>query len=211
MKRLLVNIIIDTLAAMVMLGVIATGIILRFVLPPRSGRMRTLWNMSRHQWGDLHFWLALVAVAIVLLHLALHWDWVVSVVRRRMVGPNQGPPSKRLKAISGVASVLIVGSILTGFWWISAQSVRQAAMHQAGNKGHAFTEASLRGSMTLAQTAATLRCSVEQVKQRLDVAVNTPESTRLGQITKEKGVTMREIRNRLKPPPQQSQHRGALQ
>ncbi len=197
MKRVLVNIIIDTLAAMVMLGLLATGIILRFTLPPRSGRVRTLWSMSRHQWGDLHFWLALAAVAIVLLHLALHWDWVVCIVRRWLVGVNQGGPSKRLRVFSAIITALIVASAITSFWWISTRSVKPAGMIQSGGNGFSSSGSNLPGSMTLVRTAATLHCSIAEVKHRLGLASTTPESERLGQIARERGVTMREIRNRL--------------
>jgi hypothetical protein len=200
MKRSILNIIIDTLAAAVMLGMIATGIILRFTLPPGSGRVLSLWGMTRHQWGDLHFWLALAAVAIVVLHLALHWTWVVSVVRRWLVGATPGLPSARLRAVAAVATVLIVCSAVAGFWWSSVQSLdrttdpprRPTAEHQGEGAG-------LRGSMTLAETAAALGCSVEQVRQRLGLPASIPDSEHLGQIAKQRATTMQEMRKRLEP------------
>jgi len=55
MNRTFINFITDALAALAMLGMIATGIILRFALPPGTSRSLALWGLTRHQWGDLHF------------------------------------------------------------------------------------------------------------------------------------------------------------
>ena len=200
MRRSLLNIIIDALAAAVMLGMIATGIILRFTLPPGSGRALALWSLTRHQWGDLHFWLALAAVAIVALHLALHWTWVVSIVRRWMVGANQGLPSPRLRAIAAVATILIVGVAVAGFWYTSIQSIQRTGTPQPETPEHRPEDAGLRGSMTLTDTAAALGCSVEQVRQRLGLPVTIQDSEHLGQIAKQRGTTMQELRKQLEPP-----------
>ena len=199
MKRSVLNIVIDALAAAVMLGMIATGIILRFTLPPGSGRTLALWTLTRHQWGDLHFWLSLAAVAIVLLHLALHWTWVVSVVRRCVVGANQALPSPRLRALAALATVLIVCAAVTGFWWSSVQSIQRTDTPQPETAEHRPDGAGIRGNMTLAQTATALGCSVEQVRQRLALPASVPDSEHLGQIAKQRGTTMQEMRKRLDP------------
>jgi len=199
MKRSVLNIIIDTLAAAVMLGMISTGIIIRFTLPPGSGRVLGVWGLTRHQWGDLHFWLALAAVAIVVLHLALHWTWVVSVVRRSIVGADQGLPSARLRAVAAVATVLIVCSAVAGFWWSSVQSIERTITPQLDTTEHRPDGAGIRGSMSLTEAAAALGCSVEQVRQRLGLPTSVPNSEHLGQIAKERGTTMQEMRKRLEP------------
>jgi hypothetical protein len=195
MKRSILNIVIDGVAAAVMLGMIATGIILRFTLPPGSGHSMTLWSLNRHEWGDLHFWLSLAAVAIVILHLALHWTWVVSVVRRWFVGANQGLPSARLRAVAAVITTLIVCSAVAGFWWSSVQSTQQP--EKTSSTTGEFQN--LRGDMTLTDAAAALNYSVDQVRQRLGLTVAVKDSERLGQIAKEQGITMQEIRRRLIP------------
>lgn len=37
---------------------------------------------SRHTWGDLHLWGGVVMIAIAVIHLILHWSWVVNMTRR---------------------------------------------------------------------------------------------------------------------------------
>ena len=199
MKRSILNIVIDAVAAIVMLGMVATGIILRFTLPPGSGRVISLWGLIRHQWGDLHFWLALAAVAIVALHLALHWTWVVSVVRLWIVGANQGLPSARVRAVAALATLLIVSLAVVGFWWTSVQSTERTYSLPSETAEHHTDGAGLRGSMTLTEAAVTLGCSVDQVRQRLSLPPSTPDTERLGLIAKQRGTTMQELRQQLMP------------
>ena len=39
----------------------------------------TFWELSRHTWIDIHDWVAVALVAIVVLHVVLHWKWLVRV------------------------------------------------------------------------------------------------------------------------------------
>ena len=68
------------------LATLATGLILEFRLPPgsRGGRGLSLLGWGRHDWGDLHTWLAYAALALVAGHLAMHarWLWIVASQRR---------------------------------------------------------------------------------------------------------------------------------
>ncbi len=114
MNRLKWNAFIDTLAFIALVAMTSTGLVLRFMLPPGSGRLEAggpglgtgrrsitvLWGMTRHQWGDVHFWAAVVLLAILSIHLALHWRWIVCMVK--------GEPQQ----YSGVRIALAVGSLV---------------------------------------------------------------------------------------------------
>lgn len=39
---------------------------------------------SRHTWGDLHIWGGVVMISIAIIHLILHWSWVVNMTRRML-------------------------------------------------------------------------------------------------------------------------------
>ena len=105
MTRNTLNFLIDAVTAAIMLGMIATGLIIRFVLPPGSGSARGLWALNRHEWGDVHFWLAVAAGVTVLLHLALHWQWVTVMVARLLTRRSANEIPGRLRR--NVAGVLI--------------------------------------------------------------------------------------------------------
>jgi hypothetical protein len=88
---------VDALIAVLFVGLLTTGSIIRWVLPPGSGggvgrgwrggrgaahHISTFWDMTRHEWGDVHFWIATGLAAGVLLHVLLHWGWLkVNFVR----------------------------------------------------------------------------------------------------------------------------------
>ena len=75
----------------------APGIILNWGLPPGSGGgggrfrgaggpgMRELWGLTRHEWGDVHFWIAMTMVAAVMIHLVLLWGWIKTASRRNLL------------------------------------------------------------------------------------------------------------------------------
>jgi len=62
-------------------SMIATGLLLAFRLPPgsRGGRGLAVLGWGRHDWGDLHLWLAYGVIALVIAHLVLNWAWVKRV------------------------------------------------------------------------------------------------------------------------------------
>jgi len=72
MKRGTINFIIDLVSFVNLLCLAVTGFIMRYILPPGSGgrgrmfrggrggqageQIRELWSMTRHEWGDIHFY-----------------------------------------------------------------------------------------------------------------------------------------------------------
>ncbi len=89
MKRNTENFVIDCISFVVLLALIVTGLIIKYVLPPGTGgqgrllhggagrqHLRTLFSMSRHQWGDIHFYLAVCFIVLMVVHVVLHWSWV---------------------------------------------------------------------------------------------------------------------------------------
>jgi hypothetical protein len=61
----------------------ASGVV--FLLPSTlaDGQLRIL-GISYQVWNQLHTWSSLVMVAGALLHVALHWQWVVSMTRKTL-------------------------------------------------------------------------------------------------------------------------------
>ncbi len=58
---------------------IGTGLMMAYRLVPgsRGGRGLEVLGWNRHQWGDLHTWVAYLFVILILVHLALNWTWLV--------------------------------------------------------------------------------------------------------------------------------------
>ncbi|MHC4175006.1 MAG: DUF4405 domain-containing protein [Planctomycetota bacterium] len=92
MKRGTLNFIIELVSFVNLLCLAVTGFIMSYILPPGSGgrgrmfregrggqvgeQIRDLWSITRHEWGDIHFYLAVLFVILMLVHIILHWTWI---------------------------------------------------------------------------------------------------------------------------------------
>ncbi len=87
MRRPSLNFLINIAAFVAFIFMVATGAILRFRLPPGSGGGEgwrphpVIWGLGRHDWGGVHFWISIVLLSLLSLHLVLHWDWIVCMVK----------------------------------------------------------------------------------------------------------------------------------
>lgn len=66
-----------------------TGLLLAYRLPPgsRGGRGLSALGWSRHDWGDLHFWISLAFLALIIVHMILHWRWFWQIACRKRAWP----------------------------------------------------------------------------------------------------------------------------
>jgi len=95
MKRSNLNFLVDAASFVAFLFLLSTGLLLRYQLPPGSGGLEgrgtgsnaayrlvtLLWDRTRHDWGEIHFWIAVALVTVLALHLFLHWKWIVCAIR----------------------------------------------------------------------------------------------------------------------------------
>jgi hypothetical protein len=120
MKRILDNLHVDLVAAVIMVAMVATGYILRFPLPPGTNKYLTLWGLTRHQWGTVHFWISTALLVLVVVHVCLHWKWVVVTIKRRFWG-GTSPPKSSL--VSGLLTIAFIVTALAFFGWAAHYSV----------------------------------------------------------------------------------------
>ncbi len=129
MKKNCWNIIIDALSLLVFVSMISTGILLKFVLSPGSGRVEMLMKgggkfektidmlmgLTRHEWGEVHFYISIAFLALLVVHLILHWNWIQCV---SFGSKNNPQPLKRKIASIGIIVFIILSLI---FPWIGAK------------------------------------------------------------------------------------------
>lgn len=48
---------------------------------PRSGRMPLSLGLTKHQWGDIHFWISVAALGVTLIHIAIDWRALLRYIR----------------------------------------------------------------------------------------------------------------------------------
>ena len=143
MKRTTINFTIDAVGFVGFVFLTTTGVLVRYVLPPGSGRRAVLWGMNRHEWGDLHFWIAIAFFCALGLHLFLHWRWIVHTVRGK---PQEGSGVRFALGLVGILAVLAIA--VTPFGGSVEQSGTPGVQ---GGGSSALTHESerVRGRMTL--------------------------------------------------------------
>jgi hypothetical protein len=80
MKQMTVNFIVNLVSFLVLLVLSTSGIIIALPHEHGAGEKKIL-GFGRGQWGDVHLWLGIAFVALMLVHLVLHWDWVKCYVK----------------------------------------------------------------------------------------------------------------------------------
>lgn len=182
------NLIVDGLGFTGFLLLATTGVLMRYVLPPGSGRRAAIWGLDRHGWGDLHFWIAVVFFALLALHLVLHWRWIVSVVRGR---PREGSGIRVGLGLIGLVAVvaLALAPLLTPV-------ERIAAGPSSGDRGphEGSGLEAVRGDLTLRELEAQTGVPAGHVLRELGLPADVPRDERLGRLRRQYGFDMPALR-----------------
>ena len=64
--------------ACLLLCLTGTGVLLKFVLERGSFWM----GLGRHDWAEIHFWLSVALVGVIVTHLVWHASWIAACWRR---------------------------------------------------------------------------------------------------------------------------------
>jgi len=217
MKQSKVNFIVDALAFFFLVLLISSGLVMRFLLPPGGGEAGparlALWGMSRHEWGDGHFYLAMALMAVLAFHLVLHWRWVVAV------GAGEGRQAPRLW-LGALAMITLFAVALSPFFGSvekkppahrQGRAGGQAgpAMHSppevsapepAGGETHSGRAARkensvfIRGGMTLVEFEEATGMPAVALLARLGIVGDVDPEEKLGRLARRHGFTLDDVR-----------------
>lgn len=184
MSKSTTNFLVDAVAlvAIVLLG--ATGILMRYVLPPGSGHFSRLWGMDRHQWGEIHFWLAVVLLSTLVLHIVLHWNWVVCMVKGH---PGGGSAMRIGLAILGV---LILAGLAVSPFCGRVQQTGEPPHKMQSEEPPAYQ---INGSMTLHEVEEQTGVPAAVILRKLGLPADLPTDERLGRLRKQHAFEMHDI------------------
>ncbi len=129
MKRITFNFWIDLVSFLVFFLLVFTGLLIYYILPPCenctggttvSGVAKELWGLDRHGFGDIHFYLSLLTIGLMVLHVALHWSWVCQTCCR-IGGLKNLPPDRQNRY--GVVFLLVWMFIMIALlYWAKLQA-----------------------------------------------------------------------------------------
>jgi hypothetical protein len=83
--RTYANRILNLLLWLTLCFLAGTGFLLAFRLLPgsRGGSGLQALGMERHDWRDLHTWSSYAILALLMVHLWMHWQWIWKVASQR--------------------------------------------------------------------------------------------------------------------------------
>jgi len=129
------NFVVDLVTLLVMWGMLTTGLLMKYVLPPGSGGRLAVFDMNRHEWGDIHFYLAVILCGLLFVHLLLHWQWVCATAKRLFTAKesNGQTGSRALRIAWGLGLLVFLAAGTTATLW---QANRMVATPQEAPAGH---------------------------------------------------------------------------
>jgi hypothetical protein len=184
MKRSKMNSLIDIVSFGAFIFLTSTGILVRYILPPGSGRFTTLWGLDRHAWGDIHFWVARAFFACLSAHLFLHWKWILSLLKGKK---RQGSGLRAGLGIVGVVTVLAL-ALAPLLVPVEQTTIRK----EVGDFPN--SEMQVRGSMTLAEVEDATRVPMNYLIRELGLPVNIPPSESLQSLGGRYGFGVQRVR-----------------
>jgi hypothetical protein len=203
MKRPNVNFVVDFTGFASFVLLTATGVLMRYVLPPGSGRSLTIWTLDRHGWGSIHFWIAIAFFAVLALHLLLHWRWIVTLMSGR---PREGSGARVALGAVGLAALLALA--IAPF--LSPLERSGGGLHTAGPHSYeAENLKSIRGYMSLAEVQKVTGVPADYIIEKLGLPPGVQHAERLGRLRAVHGFSVEDVRRIVRTyQPGEEQHPG---
>lgn len=129
MKKAVQNYWLDVIAFIEFAFLTSTGILIQYSLPERSGRGSSVWGLTRHEWGDVHFYIAISLFLTLALHIVLHWKWIVNITQ------GHGSEASGRRLLIGVLALLVVVLLASAPVLAPVESVDIGGGHGFGRSG----------------------------------------------------------------------------
>jgi hypothetical protein len=172
----------------------------------------SLFGMDRHEWGTIHLVIGITLLALLALHIMLHWKTILSLLRRLI-------PNCTLRFIVALlfSAVCVV---LVGFALVVEPQVKERELkgrhriehgyveetektNELAEKGlqdtsltthrHAESSIEVRGYMTLIEVAEKQHVPVDYLKRHLNIPQSASDQEKLGWLRRRYGFRMSEV------------------
>ncbi len=89
-----INLVIDAIMLILLMAIAGLGFLIKYILVPGYKR-NALYNgdvelyfmgLTRHEWGSIHLWLSFVFLALMILHIILHWKMITCIFKPIITG-----------------------------------------------------------------------------------------------------------------------------
>jgi len=183
MKRANLNFILDVLSFIGFIFLCTTGVLMRYVLPAGTGHYLAIFGLDRHQWGAVHFWISVIFLSFLALHLILHGRWLLSII----AGHTHEGSGVRLGL--GLVAFLALTALAMAPLIAPVQTIDTTSLEL-----HNPVAITINGSMTLQEVAQANRVPVDYLITTLKLPATVATDQRLGMLKKQYGFELVQVK-----------------
>lgn len=188
---------IDTLLFICVVGIAFIGFLMGLVIPKGSAAPESakyFLGLHRHQWGNIHFYLSIAFVVLVIIHLILSWSWIKGKARQLF---------KRRWAVMLTLTAFVSFLVLFLFWAFfpkqtgtyEGYGVRAGRQVRTEAIQHEPSSVLIHGQMTLYDIERTTGVPAQKIAEKLRLPPGAPLDEQLGWLRKRYAFSMQEVRD----------------
>lgn len=202
---------VDTLLFICMVGIAIVGILLGFFIPKGPSALESskyFLRLHRHQWGNIHLYLSLSFIALVIIHVTLDWKWIKARANQIF--------KKAWKTVL-ISTVLFSIFVIFLFWVLypkepgayedhgvragriegrpNAQETSAVQREELGAQDQGYI--TITGKLTLDDLEKVTNIPVAKITEALRLSSDVSREETLGRLGKKHGFTMIELRDVL--------------
>ena len=122
MSKAKLKLVIDGLLLLNLAAIAGIGLLVKYVLVPgfreweiygRNVDLR-LWGLDRHEWGAVHYYLGLALLALLVVHVVLHWGIIISILRKLI-------PNRIARRVVGGTLVVLAVLLMTFSFFVKLE------------------------------------------------------------------------------------------
>lgn len=127
-------------------------------------------------------------MAVLAIHLVLHWKWIVCVIRGK---PLEGSDYRLALGVIGLLAVLLLAAAPM---FSPSMQVPRSQLQDESTEESDIDDATIRGEMTLAEVETLTDVPVSYIVEQLGLPQATSPDQRLGQLRRKHGFQIDEVR-----------------
>ena len=83
MNKPKLNYVIDFAAFISFIATALSGLAIKFFMPSgvKQGGLQEFLGIQKGAWSEIHDWSGILLIVFAIIHLILHWDWIVCMTR----------------------------------------------------------------------------------------------------------------------------------
>jgi hypothetical protein len=195
---------VDTLLFICMFGIAFIGILMGFFLaegPTVRESEKYFLGLHRHQWGDIHLYLSVAFIILIIFHLMLAWSWIK--------GKSQALFKKRWGTI--ISLTVLVSALVVLLFWIFTpkypliyenygRGARAKSQGQLSPEEFIYEHqeyVTITGNMTLAEVEKFTGIPAKTLAEKLGLPPKTSPEETLGLLRKRYGFSLLEARDAI--------------